>query len=106
MSLELLKRAIELRAPITFEYGTTPGERKGNPHMVFTIKRKDGVETTKVEIDQTAGASKSGVPFPSWRRFDLDKLNVLAVHEEDAPFKQSEEYNPESLDYQFVIARI
>ena len=106
MSLELLKRAIELRAPITFEYEKTPGERRGNPYMVFIIKRRDGKSTTKVEIDQTGGVSSSNKPLPSWRQFDLDKLSVIAVLEEEAPFEPSKQYNAESKNYQFVIARI
>jgi hypothetical protein len=63
MSLEILKEAIKKRLPIEFEYnkeGKIPGLRKGNPHAVFIMRKKDGSESTKVHVVQTSGVSDSG----------------------------------------------
>ena len=106
MTVERLTEAIKMRAPISFEYSKAPGLRVGNPHALFVLRRKDGHETTKVDIAQTDGFSESGGPFPSWRRFDLDKLNLITVHEEKAPFEVSSVYNPTAPVYEFLIAKV
>lgn len=108
MSLDKLKTAIAARFPVQFEYEDPSGERVGNPHAVFIFRRKDGTESTKVHIEQTAGVSKSkdAKPFPSFRMFDLEKLAVTSIRTEDGPFDISEEYNPEWEGYQFVIIKV
>ena len=53
-----------MQAPVSFEYKDDTGNRTGNPHAVFVLRRKDGTESTKVHIEQTAGVSNSGKPFP------------------------------------------
>lgn len=104
--LEQLRAAIEARAPVSFEYAKAPGRRTGNPHALFLLRRKDGVETAKVDIAQTAGFSASGGPFPSWRRFDVDGIDLLEVHAELAPFEVSDVYNSEAEVYELSIARV
>jgi hypothetical protein len=106
VSLDRLSMAIKMRAPISFEYAKTPGVRVGNPHALFVLRRHDGLETTKVDIEQTAGVSESGQPFPSWRRFDFDQLRVIAVHEDGAPFEVSSVYNPTASVYELLIAKV
>ena len=69
MSLELLVRAIKSRTPISFEYnkaGKTPGLRIGNAHAAFIMRKKDGTESTKVDILQlTASQTQIRHCFPS-----------------------------------------
>ena len=55
-SLKLLVAAIKSRSPVSFHYdkaGKIPGLRIGNPHAAFILRRKDGTESTKVDIVQT-----------------------------------------------------
>lgn len=106
MSLDLLTAAIRMRAPISFEYSKVPGLRVGNPYVLFVLRKKDGHETTKIDIDQTGGFSESGGPFPSWRRFDLSMLQLIKVHEDQAPFALSSVYNPTAAVYEFLIAKV
>jgi len=57
-SLKLLVAAIKSRSPVSFQYnkaGKMPGLRLGNPHAAFILRRKDGTESTKVDIVQTSG---------------------------------------------------
>jgi hypothetical protein len=56
-NLKVLIRAIKSRSPVSFHYdkaGKTPGLRIGNPHAAFILHRKDGTESTKIDIVQTA----------------------------------------------------
>ena len=106
MSIDLLKIAIQNRTPITFEYAKTPGTRIGNPHALYVRRRKDGVQTTKLDVVQTAGVSESGKPFPSWRTLDLDQIRVIKTNDDEGPFEPSSIYNPSSDVYQFVIAKV
>ena len=109
MTLDLLKQAIGSRSPISFEYnkeGKTPGQRVGNPHAVFIMRRKDGTETPKVHIVQTDGVSDSEQPFPSFRMFDLDELSEILIQESGSPFPIHPDYNPKWEGYQFVIAKV
>ena len=98
MSLQILKEAIEKQIPISFQYnkpGKTPGERIGNPHAVWVMRKKDGMESTKVHIVQTEGVSDSGQELPSFRMFDLDVLSEVKLLENNNSFEISEQYNPE-----------
>jgi hypothetical protein len=108
MSLEILKKAIETRMPISFEYkpAKTPGVRIGNPHAVFIMRRKDGSESTKVHVVQTSGVSDSGQEFPSFRMFNLADISNVAIRTADAPFAVSAQYNPKWDNYKYVIAKI
>jgi hypothetical protein len=82
-SLKLLIAAIKSRSPVSFHYnktGKTPGLRIGNPHAAFILQRKDGTESTKIDIVQTAGVSDTEPPaFPEWRRFDLAAISRVIV---------------------------
>ena len=109
MSLEILKEAIEKKAQISFEYnkeGKIAGERVGNAHAVFIMCRKDGSESTKVDVFQTGGVSDSGQILPSFRMFDLFKLSNIVITEPLKTFEVSDQYNPESDRYKFTIAKI
>ena len=108
MSLDILKEAIEQKAPISFEYnkqGKVEGVRVGNPHAVFIMRRKDGTESTKVHIYQTDGVSDSGQVLPSFRMFDLEEITNVKILELSA-FEIAEQYNPEWDGYKFTIARV
>lgn len=109
MSLQLLKDAIDRRKPISFRYkksGKNPGERIGNTHAIWVMRKKDGTESTKVHIFQTDGVSDSGQELPSFRMFDLDTLSEVEILEDNESFEISELYNPEWKDYKCVIAKI
>ena len=109
MSLEILKEAIGKMMPITFEYnkpGKTFGLRFGDPYAVYVMRRKDGSESTKVDIVQTDGVSDSGRKFPSFGMFDLTELSKVKIETKKKPFEISEQYNPESDRYKYVIAKV
>jgi len=109
-SLKLLVAAIKSRSPVSFHYnktGKTPGLRIGNPHAAFILRRKDGTESTKVDIVQTAGVSDTDPPaFPEWRRFDLAAISKVVVREEEAPFRIDPRYKRDADPYRVVIAQV
>jgi len=105
MSLQIIKDAIEARKPISFQYnkpGKTPGQRIGNPHAVWVMRKKDGSESTKVHVVQTEGVSDSGQELPSFRMFDLEVISEVKLLGGDLKFDISEQYNPEWDGYTFV----
>ena len=109
MSLETIKKAIEERNTISFTYnkpGKTPGERLGNPHAVWVMRRKDNTESTKVHIVQIDGVSDSGQELPSFRMFDLNEIGDVEILFKMGTFEPSVDYNPEWNGYTFVIAKI
>jgi hypothetical protein len=109
-SLKLLVAAIKSRNSVSFHYdkaGKTPGLRIGNPHAAFILQRKDGTESTKVDIVQTAGVSDTEPPaFPEWRRFDLAAISRVIVRKEEGPFRIDPRYKPDAAPYRFAIAQV
>jgi hypothetical protein len=107
MILELLVRAIKSRTPISFEHnkaGKTPGLRIGNAHAAFIMQRKDGTESTKVDIVQTAGVSDTYPPvFPEWRMFDLTEISNIVLREQEAPFPIDPGYIADTHRYEFAV---
>lgn len=109
MKIETLKSAIKERQSISFEYnkpGKTPGLRVGDAHAVFIMRKKDGSESTKVHIVQTAGVTDSGQVFPSWRMFDIEELGNVSICNPAQTFEVFPSYNPEWEGYEFVIAKV
>lgn len=109
MPLFSLKSAIESQMPVSFSYnklGKTPGQRIGNPHAAWVMRKKDGTESTKVHIVQTGGVSDSAQELPSFRMFDLDELGDVLVLSNSKQFEVSDQYNPEWVGYTSVIAKI
>jgi hypothetical protein len=109
MSLSTLRDAIKRKAVVTFEYnkvGKVAGQRIGNPHAVFIMRRKDGSESTKVHIFQTEGVSDSVQVLPDFRTFDLLELSNVVIAEHLQPFQISDKYNPEWDGYSFTIAKV
>ncbi|MBV8873566.1 MAG: hypothetical protein JO014_12710 [Metakosakonia sp.] len=109
MSLRLLQQAIQQRKPISFEYikeGKVRGERIGNTHAIFIMRRKDGTESTKVHIVQTAGVTDSEPNFPEFRMFDLTELNNVIVLDESPRFEIDAAYNPSWAGYSNVISKV
>lgn len=109
MSLEILIDAIKKKCKVSFEYnkpGKTPGKRIGDPHAVFIMRKKDGVESTKVHIVQTDGVSDSGQEFPSFRMFDLLEITNVQLVLPEVTFAIDKGYNPEWEGYKFVIAKV
>lgn len=109
MSLEILKMAIRNRTGVSFEYnkaGKVEGERFGDPYAVFIMKRRDGSESTKVHIYQTAGVSDSGQVLPSFRMFDLVELSDVEIQLGGKQFEIVDKYNPEWDGYGFVIEKV
>lgn len=109
MSLHAIKEAIKELKPISFKYnkpGKVSGYRTGNPHAVWVMRKKDGVESTKIHIVQTGGVSDSGETLPSFRMFDMDKISDVKIIHDAVPFEVSDEYKPEWEGYTFVIVKI
>lgn len=109
MSLSTIREAIGKKVMITFEYnkaGKILGQRIGNPHAVFIMRRKDGSESTKVHIYQTGGVSDSAQVLPDFRTFDLLELTNVSIVEPAQQFQISDKYNPEWQGYTFTIAKV
>ncbi len=110
---EILKKAIEMKKPISFEYNKKGilSKRIGNPYVIYIFVSVAGDKSTKVDIVQTAGESdsKSDKPFPSFRGF-LDIKNILNVKilEDQPSFGPPfhEDYVPNSDRYKNPIAKI
>ncbi|HHQ6722388.1 TPA: hypothetical protein ACSTNG_002150 [Serratia fonticola] len=109
MPLKLLKQAIEQRKPISFEYnkaGKVRGERIGNTHAVFIMRRKDKTDSTKVHIVQTSGVSDSEKDFPDFRMFDITEITNIAILDAEPDFAIDGRYNPSWDGYAHVIAKV
>ncbi|QQR83338.1 hypothetical protein IPJ72_06090 [Candidatus Peregrinibacteria bacterium] len=108
--LELLKKAIELRKPISFKYnkeGKVEGERIGNVHAIFIFTKKSGEQDTKVHIVQTGGVSDTEPNnFPDFRMFNISELSNVIILENENEFSINEKYNPEWKGYENIIAKI
>lgn len=109
MSLQLLKKAIQERKPISFEYnkaGKVSGKRIGNPHAVFIMRKKDNTESTKVHIVQTDGVTDSEPSFPDFRMFDILEISNIMIIEDACKFDIDDKYNPNWDGYKNVIAKV
>jgi hypothetical protein len=101
--LEVLKKSVENRLPISFEYnkpGKTQGIRIGNVHAIFIFTAKSGAISTKLHVVQTKGvtdsADKGGFPF--WRSFNIEHVSNVEVLEGEVQFEIETRYKPESYD--------
>jgi len=106
-SENLLKKAIESRKPIEFEYnreGKVCGKRIGNPHVLFIYPNGD---TMEIHIFQTGGVSDSGlnVGLP-WRLFIVEFIENIKILNDEPSFNIAEGYNPNSPMYVNTIAKV
>ena len=109
MSLQVLRDSVQRRKPISFHYnkpGKTPGERIGNVHAIFIMRKKDGTESTKLHIVQTSGVTDSEPDFPEFRMFDIESLSNIKILEGESQFPINDKYNPEYDGYKNVIAKV
>lgn len=101
-TIEIIKKAVELKKPIEFEYireGKIEGKRIGNPHILFN--------KVYVHIFQTFGVSDSGLEkgLP-WRLFITDYIKNVQILENEPCFEIAEGYNPDSPMYTDIIVKI
>lgn len=110
--IETLKRAIELRKPIAYEYnkpGKTPGRRTGSPYVAFVYTANDKRQSTKLHVVQTAGVSDSNdrQPLPSFRTHEIEWLSSVVILEDQSSFTPDHpDYNPNWEKYDNVIAQV
>lgn len=104
--IDIIRQAIRERQPIEFESKEGSGQRIGNPQVLYVFRSKAGAESTKVDIEQTAGVSSSKKPFPSFRTFDFEELVIISVLESKGPFAPSVDYEPTSDRYEFAIEKV
>lgn len=112
-TFELLKKAIELKKSISFDYNKK-GEishRIADPYVLYNFISNAGKKSTKLGVVQTDGDSdsKDTKPFPSFRDFLSieDVLNVRILEDKSSfqsPFH--EDYNPESSRYENIIVKV
>lgn len=110
-TLEILIKAINNRLPISFEYNKKGeiSKRIGNPYVVYIFVSKLGVESTKVDVVQTAGDSDSKIPFPSFRGFlNIEDIINLRILEDQPSFGPPfhGDYVPNSDRYKNPIAKV
>jgi len=112
IKLNELTEAIRNRKQISFEYnkpGKTSGVRIGNPHAVFILTTKGGIQSTKIHIVQTGGVSdsKEEKPFPDFRMFNIEDLSNLKILNDLPSFEPFlEKYNPGWDGYKDVIEKV
>lgn len=109
MSLKLIQQAINQRKPISFEYnkeGKVKGERIGNPHAIFIMRKKDNSESTKVHLVQTEGVTDSGKGFNEFRMFDIVEISNVHIIDDSSPFDIHPDYNPTWTGYASVIEKV
>lgn len=109
MSLKLIQQAIRERKSISFEYnkeGKIKGERVGNPHAIFIMRKKDKTESTKVHLVQTSGVTDSGKGFNEFRMFDILEISHVRVIDGSGPFDIHNDYNPLWSGYSSVIEKV
>jgi len=101
--IEIIKKAIQSRKPISFEYnkqGKTTGKRIGNPHTIYI---HSGTGNVLVDLYQTDGVSDSAnsgeKELPSWNRFDIEYMNNIIILENYSDFDIAPGYNPYSDRY-------
>jgi hypothetical protein len=108
--VKILKEAIASRKPVRFKYkktGKAPGVRIGNPHVLFIMKKKDGTQSVRLDLVQTAGITDSpDEPFPQWKNFDLLDLGAVSIVSDSLPFTPSDDYNRDSERYAFSVAKV
>lgn len=108
--IELLKKAIKMRKPISFEYnkeGKVKGKRIGNPHAVFVFTKKTGEQDIKIHIVQTAWVSDTEPSnFPDFRLFNIKEISKIEILEKEIEFLINEKYNPEWEWYKDTIVKI
>ena len=111
-TIEIVSEAIRLKKPISYEYnkpGKTPGQRTGNPYVVYNFTAKSGQRSVKLHIVQTSGVSDSDdrQPLPSFRTHDVVQLsNVRVLHGEPDFIPNHPDYNPNWEGYDDVIAQV
>jgi len=103
----LLKKAIELKKPIEFEYvrgEKIRGVRIGNPHILFIHPTTNQFE---VHVFQTGGVSDSdlsnGLP---WRLFLVEFITNIRILEDEPSFEVAEGYQPGSPMYTDIVAQV
>lgn len=109
MSLRLLQQAIQQRKPISFEYnkeGKVAGERVGNTHAIFIMRKKDESESTKVHLVQTSGVTDSGKGYNEFRTFDILEISNVKILDDSSSFEIHHAYNPSWSGYANVIAKV
>lgn len=100
--IEVIRKAIKARKPISFEYekeGKVRGQRIGNPHIAFAGRTRDGIPRMWIHIVQTAGVSDTLDEFPEWRMFIGEFMRDAVVLQDDPPFEIFNGYNPDSHIY-------
>jgi len=105
-ALEIIKKAIELRKPIKFEYNREDkvfGERFGNPHIIFYHRDTNNLG---VHIFQTDGVSDNPEEIPTWRHFLIEFIDNVEILYDKEEFDIAEGYNPNSPNYKEIIAKI
>jgi len=109
MSRTLITKAIDEKMPISFACNTpgkNDGQRIGNPHAIWVMRKKDGAESTKVHIFQTDGVRDSGQKLPGFRIFDLSEIDHVIVLDNHPQFEPAPGYNPEWSGYTSVITMV
>lgn len=109
MSLIILRQAIKERKSVSFEYnreGKIKGERIGDPHALYVLRTKDGVESTKIQIVQTSGVTDSEPNFPEFKTFNITDLSDVKIIESTTPFPINDKYKPDSPMYKYVIEKV
>ena len=105
-SVEVIKKAIELRKPVEFYYnkeGKISGKRIGNPHAIYRDPKTDNIN---VDIYQTDGVSDQPEKIPDWRVFTVKFINNAEILKGSREFDIADGYDPDSLRYVDVIAKL
>ena len=102
-TIEILKKAMESRKPISFEYNKpdkTLGKRIGNPHAIYIHSSTGNV---LVDLYQTDGVSESASrgdkSLPDWGTFNIECMNNIIILKNNEDFNIASGYNSYSDRY-------
>ncbi|MFP9098213.1 hypothetical protein ACLI09_04105 [Flavobacterium sp. RHBU_24] len=101
--IDILKLAIVQKRQISYEYeleGKAIGIRFGNPHAIFISK----AENINIDIYKNGGVRSCKKPIPDWRQYKVKHIKNVFILEQE--FVEAKGYNPNSIQYSRVIAKI
>jgi hypothetical protein len=104
-ALEILKKAIAMRKPISYKYvlkNREVGIRYGNPYLIYTSS-KDAVN---ISIWKTGGVKSDKKPIPAWREYSIKYMDEITILEDQPAFPIAKDYNPNLSRYSNFLAKV
>jgi hypothetical protein len=105
-TLELLKQAISMKKPISYEYfgeNSVRGTRYGNPHIIFETTK---IHKPQIHIYKTGGVCSKPGPLPDFRAYNIEDIINVTILDEQPSFIAASGYNPFNNMYKRTLYRL